>query len=424
VYQNGYPHTPAGGRASAGRSDVFLDGMRHEYDARADDAFAELVAAHPAADFAALFAARPGPVPPPLAGYLADTAALPDWADPDQIATAQAVFTRHGWEVALSLFYAALPQGYAAGPCARSLCQTRNMLERARHRIFETARFLFDVLEPGGLAPGGRGVAACQRVRLTHAAIRHRTGEAAGTDGRPVNQEDMLGTLLLFSVTTLQTLDKLGLSVTRDERTAWLHTWAVIGHLLGVDPRLLPHSPAEAEVQLLAFRRRHWEATPEDRQLTASLVELMQSYYPAPFAQVPIALVRYFSGPRCAELLGLPAVDWSRLAVETGVWLSARWAQGKVSSQLGDAAQRVIQQMMQGLMLLQFQGQSINWGELVGTATRLSGVTAPGAEPASSTATVVRNLAYWLMRSMVAVERAGAPTLRVPPALAGVTPGG
>src|SRR5262245_51791894 len=87
------------------------------------------------------------------------------------------------------------------------------MLDRARHRIFETAQFLFDVLEHGGLAPGGRGVAACQLVRLTHAAIRSRTDGASGHDGRPVKQEDMLGTLLLFSVTTLHTLDKLGLAL-------------------------------------------------------------------------------------------------------------------------------------------------------------------------------------------------------------------
>jgi hypothetical protein len=256
---------------------------------------------------------------------------------------------------------------------------------------------------------------------LTHAAIRHRTGGAAGPDGRPVNQEDMLGTLLLFSVSTLQTLDKLGVTLTSGERDAWLHTWAVVGHLLGIDPRLLPRSPAEAEVQLLAFRRRHWEATSEGRQLTASLVELMQSYYPAPFAQVPIALIRYFAGPRCAELLGLPAVDWSRLAVETGMWLSAQWAEGTVMNRLGEAAQRIAQQVMQGLMTLQFQGQHINWGELVGSAMRLSGVTAPGAEAGNSA--TVRNLAYWLMRSIVAVERAGAPPLRFPMALTRLPPG-
>jgi hypothetical protein len=212
--------------------DEFLDRMRRQGDPTADTAAASLFRGG-VAEVTALLggmtrsdAPLPHNLPPALADYFAATAALPDWADPAQIATAQNVFIRHGWEVALSLFHVALPQGYAAGPCARSLCQTRNMLDRARHRIFETAQFLFDVLEPGGLAPGGRGVAACQRVRLLHAAIRHRTAGAAGPDGRPVNQEDMLGTLLLFSVTTLHTLEKLGLALSRDERAAWVHTWA------------------------------------------------------------------------------------------------------------------------------------------------------------------------------------------------------
>lgn len=405
VYHHGYPHTPAGSRATEGQADSFLDAMRHVGDARADTAFAELVAIHPNADVVSLLAQRSATVPVSLAAYLTNTAVLPDWADTSQMATAGAVFARFGWEVALGLFCAALPQGYAAGPCARAMGRTRQLIDHTRGRVFETAQFLFDVLEPGGLAPGGRGIAACQRVRLMHAAIRQRTAGLIGPDGKPVNQEDMLGTLLLFSLTTMQTLDKLGLPITPAERSAWIHTWAVVGHLLGIDARLLPQSPAHAEVQLLAFRRRHWQATPEGKELTGSLVGLMQSYYPAPFAQVPILLIRYLSGPRCADLLGLPTVDWSRLAVETLIWLSTKWAEGEVGNQVGQVAQRVIQQAMQGLMLLQLQGQTVNWSELLGSAVRLSGMVAPGPEQTLGTVAVVRNLAYWLMRSMVAVER-------------------
>jgi hypothetical protein len=105
----------------------------------------------------------------------------------------------------------------------------------------------------------------------------------------------------------------------------------------------------------------------------------------------------------------VPAADWSRLAMEPGVCLSARWAEGKVTSQLGDAAQRDVQRMMRRLMLLQFQRQNINWGELIGSAMRLSGVTAPRVQQASLAVAVVGNLAYWLMRSIVAVERPARP---------------
>ena len=86
-------------------------------------------------------------------------------------------------------------------------------------------------------------------------------------DGLPVNQDDLQGTLLLFTVAPLEALRKLDALVGPDEAEAWVHTWAVIGHLLGIDSRLLPQSLAESEVRLMAFRRRHWEATPEGRAL-------------------------------------------------------------------------------------------------------------------------------------------------------------
>ena len=115
---------------------------------------------------------RPLPrgLPPTVVDYFKKTAALPNWADQSRIAVAQQVFARHGWEVSLGLFCSSLPQGYAAGSCAQVHGPNPSVIDNASRRIFETAQFLFDVLDEGGLSPSGRGIRACQKVRLMHGA--------------------------------------------------------------------------------------------------------------------------------------------------------------------------------------------------------------------------------------------------------------
>ncbi len=397
------------------QTDAFLDEMRLAGDPSADKAVGELFAYGAVGEINMLIgklaqADRPLPrgLPPTVAEYFRSTAILPNWADPERMGVAQSVFARYGWEVSLGLFCASLPQGYAAGSCARCMGRTRVLIDNAPRRIFETAQFLFDVLDEDGLTPSGRGIRSCQKVRLMHGALRRLfAGEQdVARDGNPVNQEDMLGTLLLFSVSTLDTLRKLEVPLTKAEEEAWIHTWAVVGHLLGVDSRLLPGSVADAEAKLLAYQRRRWEATPQGRELAGALVALMQSYYPEPFAQVPIALIRYFSGARCADLLGLPKVDWAALAVNAGIWLSAQWANGELHNRLGAFAGQVAQRVMKSFLLLQTGGQ-LNWADLLSDVSRAMGMLAPNSGPGAGEASPLRHLAYWLMKGLVLTERDG-----------------
>jgi hypothetical protein len=143
----------------------------------------------------------------------------------------------------------------------------------------------------------------------------------------------------------------------------------------------------------------------------------MQGYYPKPFAQVPVALIRYFAGPHCAELLGLPRVDWPRMAVEAGIWLSTRWAGGDFNGQFQRFTGTLTQQVMKGLFLLQTAGQ-LSWADLLAEATRALGMLAPGGGSGDGSSSPFRHLAYWLMKGLVLAERDGQSTpFRVPAAL-------
>ena len=55
------------------------------------------------------------------------------------------------------------------------------------------------------------------------------------SQGYPVNQEDMIGTLNAFSGGVLIGLDKLDVHVSAEEREAWISMWQYIGYLLGLN---------------------------------------------------------------------------------------------------------------------------------------------------------------------------------------------
>jgi squalene cyclase len=293
--------------------DATLDRFRGEGDPEADAAVQVLLAGDRGSALPVLlgqaFSLKEGtPQLPALQTYLERTAALPPWADTEKIARAQRLFARYGWEVALALFCSSLPQGYAAAPCARLLVRSQAMTRHVRQRIFETAQFLFDVMEEGALRPGGPGVRSAQKVRLLHAILRlvHQPGPQNETNEVLINQEDMAGALLTFSCVTFDVLRRLW-KFEAAEGEAWLHAWTVVGHLLGIRAELLPHTLGEAETLMEAFRRRQWASSPEGKELARALVALMQEYYPPALAGVPVLLIRLFAGDHCADLLGLPA---------------------------------------------------------------------------------------------------------------------
>ncbi len=265
----------------------------------------------------------PPGLPPEVAQYFEDTQALPSWTDVAKLQTAQKLFARAGWETAAALFCSSLPQAYAAAKGARVLTQTQGMTRHVHQRIFETAQFLFDVLDEGSLDHEGRGVRTAQKVRLMHAAIRHLllTRTDAAWDsleyGVPVNQEDLAGTLMTFSVVTLEAFEPLGVDVSAQEAEAWLHLWNVVGHFLGIREELLPKDVSDGQALFEVIRYRHWMPSEEGRTLIRPLMEMMQHYFPGEFMDgMPVALVRHLAGDHCANLLGLPPADWTGLVLD------------------------------------------------------------------------------------------------------------
>ncbi len=310
-------------------SDALLDAMRQRTDPIADAAVAEILDTGQTVAVNALLSTLfrsddplPAGLPDAARRYFEQTEALPGWAQAEKIAAAQQLFTRAGWEIAAGLFCSSLPQAYAAANGATVIAQTQGMTRHVRQRILETAQFLFDVVDEGALEPEGRGVRTVQKVRLMHAAIRHllitrpQPKWDAQRLGLPVNQEDLAGTLMTFSAVTLDAMKRLGVEVHATEAEGWLHLWKVVGHLMGIEAQLLPADLIEADLLMDAIRDRQWAPSPEGRALIAPLIQMMDTYFPGQLLDgIPVALVRYLAGDHCADTLGLPAADWTRVLV-------------------------------------------------------------------------------------------------------------
>lgn len=249
-------------------------------------------------------------LPAEVTAYLSDTAALPEWADPERLARGEVIFERWGVGISIALFCASLPSAYACAKGVTVLAQTARLETDTRRRVMETGQFLIDVMGPGGMRPGGKGIMAIQRVRLMHAAIRHLIlvhGWDESDLGYPINQEDLAGTLLSFSYTVVEPLPRLGLTLDDSEMEDYLYVWRVVGEMLGIDARMVPTSVAESTELVTLIRKRQYAQSTDGIAMTKALVGLLQKMTPTHiFDSVVPDLIRMLSGDEVAEIIDLP----------------------------------------------------------------------------------------------------------------------
>ena len=299
-------------------TDAILDAARQRGDALADATVAEIFKTGDTAAVARLMSTlmrddqQPGDLPAPVLDYLSKTTQQVA-RDPVSASGGERVFAEHGPEIMMLLCCYSLPSSYAAKKGVQVLHRTAYLAKRPNRRLFETSQFIVDVLSPGGLGPGGKGVRTAQKVRLMHAAIRHLIQAETANPWRvselgiPINQEDLLGTLMTFSHLILDGLARLGVKLTPREAQWFLDTWLVVGRLMGIEPQLLPRDLAEAKATTGLIERRQIAESPEGREMTAALLGMMQTNLPHPFKSMPGCMIREFVPGHVATFLGVPS---------------------------------------------------------------------------------------------------------------------
>ncbi|WNG49121.1 DUF2236 domain-containing protein [Archangium minus] len=308
-------------------SSEWLDRMRSVGDPGVDELIADHVATRGPESLdrllRELFRTQRVPEADPLVrSYLP---ALPriDLVDRDVIARGQHLFGLYGPEVLMILGSYSLPLAYAAGHGVQVVYRSRRLKDDPIRRLCDTAQMVVNVMQPGELEEGGVGWLATRKVRLIHALVRRRVQLDAANPwraewGLPINQEDQAGTLLTFSIATLHGLRRMGARVTSAEADAYIAAWSAVGRLLGVEPSLLPSSEEEAALLALRIGVRQVRPTPEGRQLTAQLLNSVQTLFPVP--GYAASLTHFFLqdtvfGKNVAAALELPKANWTRWVV-------------------------------------------------------------------------------------------------------------
>jgi ER-bound oxygenase mpaB/B'/Rubber oxygenase, catalytic domain len=262
--------------------------------------------------------------PAELVAFFDHIETLPVWLDHARLDKGARVLGRTGlWTTNLTLTMLGLNGGYVASRADKTLVAAGGLDVMAPRRLTETLTWLVDIIEPGGLDRFGNGFKSTARVRLMHAMVR------AGMNRRPdwnykewddpLNQSQIVGTLLLFSVVNLFGLRALGLRFSRKEREAVLHLWRYVGMLMGVDPQMLPAD--ENDSWRLLWLQADYEFRPDDdsRRLSQALVGALPAIYNVTGNDLrsrmlrravvgySIAYSRTVLGKTNSDFLGLPA---------------------------------------------------------------------------------------------------------------------
>lgn len=225
----------------------------------------------------------------------------PAWIDRARVLAGQRAFMTRMLPSVLVLLCKSLPEGYAAPGMAEVLNLSGELARRPYHRLMGTLQLLVTVCTPGSFeGPHFPAFVAAEQMRLLHASIRSVVapratepvrmpveweGEGlagpeyevwpgyaafvAGGAGRaprlPINHEDMLGTIIGFSLLVVDGLEELGIPFTPAEAAAYYEVWRTFGVLMGIhppghvdEPGYFPPDLEAARAMYAAYKRRNY----------------------------------------------------------------------------------------------------------------------------------------------------------------------
>ena len=263
--------------------------------------------------------------PAALRALFAQIEETPVWADWKTIDRGGDLLLRAGPLGGFVLGAKSLVLGYASPGGNKPLVLTGRLEQQAARRLNETARFVQAVCRTRGMRPGGDGWQIAIRVRLIHAQVRRmilKSGRwQASHWGVPINQHDMGGTSLLFSLAIVVGLRSLGMQIDPEEAERYLQLWRFVGHVLGVEPEMNAASMYDAT--RLAEMIAALQGPPDDdsRALTRALLEMGRLETKTRTEEKNIERRIRFSEAMCRHLVGDDLAD--ALAVPRSPWTLA-----------------------------------------------------------------------------------------------------
>ncbi|MDI3387502.1 oxygenase MpaB family protein [Streptomyces sp. B-S-A8] len=264
----------------------------------------------------------PTGLPADLAAWLRKANRLPSWADPANLARA-ADFNRRKDSYLFMLY--ALGSGLMSTVIPR---EARSVYWSAggadmKDRAAKTFTFGYDLAQLRGFEPSGQFVVTANKTRLVHAAVRHLLPQSphwsGGSDQEiPISNADILVTFHSLGTYVRRKLLEWRVPFPDEDQEAFLHSWQVALHLLGVRDEYIPRSWAAAEEQSGQVLTPVLAPTTEGVQLAEDLLGLPSQVDLGVSRGFLNEFVRYVLSDEIGDWLGLRRDPASAALIRTG----------------------------------------------------------------------------------------------------------
>lgn len=249
----------------------------------------------------------------PIKELVERAADVPAWVDWPTCDRGGELLLRAGPLGGVVLGTRSLVLGYATPGGNKPLVFSGRLTEQAGRRLNETARFVQAVCRAGGMRPFADGWKITLKVRLIHAQVRRMILASArwkeGDWGHPLNQHDLAGTTLLFSLSIVDGLRKLGMRIDPEEAASYIHLWRWVGRTIGVDADILPASELEAVRLAEVIEATTGDPDDDSRALTRALFDAAMAAARTAEQRREARRRTTFGQVICRELLGDELAD-------------------------------------------------------------------------------------------------------------------
>ncbi|MFC8536424.1 oxygenase MpaB family protein [Streptomyces sp. NPDC057249] len=245
-------------------------------------------------------------LPAEFSAYLSRVNRLPSWADQTTLDRA-ADFNRRK-DTYLFMLYG-LGSGIMSTVIPR---EARSVYWSAggaqmQDRAAKTFTFGYDLAQLGAFRPQGQFVVTANKTRVVHAAVRHLLPQsphwrAVADESVPISAADILVTFHSLGTYVHRKLLDWRVPFSAADQEAFLHSWQVAIHLLGVPDEHIPQSWAQAEAQSAQVLTPILTPTTEGIALAEELLGLT--------AQIDLGVTRGFLNEFVRYVLSDDVGDW------------------------------------------------------------------------------------------------------------------
>ena len=254
----------------------------------------------------------PEGLPPDLRDLIEHARQLPSWADVGELRAAVEFNKRRGTYLGVAYGFVSGMMSTVIPHEARAVYYSRGGADMKR-RISRTAKFGYDIGSLGGFHdPDGEMIVTAVKTRMAHAGVRHllpRSPHWTGVadEDIPISQRDILVTWHSLPTSVMRSMRQWGVAIPAAEADAFLHSWQVAAHMLGVRDEYIPATWADADAQAPQILDPVLAPTPEGIKLADILLDLGADadggLVTRPFLE---SLTRYFLGDEIADWLEIP----------------------------------------------------------------------------------------------------------------------